>query len=268
MKKIFLTYGDKKFTIAKKHLSLLAKESSFFDNVVALGPKDLDIEFKNKYSKILNEQKGGGYWIWKHRIIQNLLEDLSANDLIIYCDAGASLNYKAKKRFYEYIEIINESQYGNFRMECETQYKEIQYTTKELFNYFNASNDSKIKNSTQLQAGHMIFKKNQHTKDYLNQYSELLKSDELLITDFYNSRSQNDKFIENRHDQSIFSLLTKTYGGEVIKNETEFKNNPSAQYSYPFLSVRTYGHGIKDQFNFYLNKKKYAKKIVYFKSFF
>ena len=71
-------------------------------------------------------------------------------------------------------------------------------------------------------------------------------------------------FVENRHDQSIFSLLSKVYGCERIKNETEFKLRPSQQYDYPFLSVRTYGHGLKDKINFYINKKKFSRKIIYF----
>ena len=75
MKKIFLTYGDNNFKIAKKHLALLAKESSFFDQVIALGPNDLDYDFKKKYSHIIKQKKGGGYWIWKHRIIQNIRQD-------------------------------------------------------------------------------------------------------------------------------------------------------------------------------------------------
>ena len=49
--------------------------------------------------------KGGGYWIWKHHIIENMLNEMAPNDILIYCDAGASLNlnYKALKRFNEYI---------------------------------------------------------------------------------------------------------------------------------------------------------------------
>ena len=159
MKKYFLTYGDKKFNIAKKHLSLLAKESKFFDEVITLGPNDLDKDFKAKFNEVFKDTKGGGFWIWKHKIIKNLVDDIKTNDLIIYCDAGASLNYKAEKRFNEYIEIINDSAYGNFRMDCESQFKEIQYTTKEIFNYFNVDLSSEISSSTQLQAGHMIFKK-------------------------------------------------------------------------------------------------------------
>ncbi len=264
MKKLFLTYGDSSFTIAKKHLSLLAKESNFFDEVVSLGPKDLDQDFKKKYSKVLAEKKGGGYWIWKHRIIKNLINHINKNDLIIYCDAGASLNYKAKKRFDEYIEIISESEYGNFRMDCESHFKEHQYTTKEIFNYFNVDLNSDISKNTQLQAGHMIFKKNQHTIDLLNEYTNLLNTDFKLITDFYSSKNQIKTFKENRHDQSIFSLLSKIYGCERIQNETEFRTRPSEQYNFPFLSVRTYGHGLKDKVRFYSNKKKYSKKIIYF----
>ena len=132
MKKFFLTYGDKNFNIAKKHLSLLAKESDFFDEVIALGPNDLDKEFKNQFNKILETKKGGGYWIWKYRIIENLLNDLSDDDLIIYCDAGASLNYKAKKRFDEYIEIIRDSSFETLEWNANLNTKKL---TIQLNNY-------------------------------------------------------------------------------------------------------------------------------------
>ena len=54
MKKIFLTYGDKKFNTAKKHLCLLANESGFFNNILSMGPKDLDYDFKKKCKLFLN----------------------------------------------------------------------------------------------------------------------------------------------------------------------------------------------------------------------
>ena len=55
-----------------------------------------------------------------------------------------------------------------------------------------------------------------------------------LITDKYNHINKHDAFKENRHDQSIFSLLTKTLGGEIIPNETHFLDNKELQYNYPF----------------------------------
>jgi len=267
MKIHFLTYGDNNFYIAKKHLINLAKKSDLFDNFISMGPKDLDYEFQKKYSSILSENRGGGFWIWKHRIINNLLTDIKENDLIVYCDAGASINLmpKAIYRFKEYVEIIASSKYGNLRMECEKHFIEKYYSTSELFNYFQLENDSLIGNSTQLQAGHMIFKKNKHTDDYFLEYEKLVNERADLITDQYNLNNQIEGFIENRHDQSIFSILSKIYGAEIIENETEFRTRPEEQYDFPFLSVRTYGHGIRDYIDFLLLNKSRMNQTVYFK---
>ena len=59
----------------------------------------------------------------------------------------------------------------------------------------------------------MIFKNNNHTKNYLNEYVKLLEDDSGLITDKYNDLNRNREFKDNCHDQSIFSLLTKPWWG-------------------------------------------------------
>ena len=45
-------------------------------------------------------------------------------------------------------------------MECEKQFIENSYTTKQLFEFFRTTPFSTIGTSTQLQAGHMFFKNN------------------------------------------------------------------------------------------------------------
>ena len=266
MKTYFLTYGDRKFYISKKHLISLAKKSELFDYQISLGPEDLNYEFKKKYQHILNQARGGGYWIWKQEIISNLLNSINKNDLVIYCDAGASLNLskKAKERYYEYLSLLNDSDYSHFRMMCENGFIEKYYTGKEIFNYFNTNIDSNIGNSLQLQAGHMIFKNNQESKDYFKEYKQLLQKKSSLITDDLNSERQIEGFKENRHDQSIFSLLSKIRGAVIIPNETEFRKRPDEQYNFPFLSVRSYGHGPRDYFKYFLNPKKFTNNTVFF----
>tara|TARA_B100000989_G_scaffold272002_1_gene229134 strand:+ start:30874 stop:31674 length:801 start_codon:yes stop_codon:yes gene_type:complete len=266
MKKFFLTYGDKKFNISKKHLLNLAKKSSLFDYTISLGPENLNPKFVEKFQPIFKVEKGGGYWIWKHHIIENQLNEMSKNDILIYCDAGASLNLQdsALKRFHEYIEILTSSQFGNLRMECEKQYLEQSYTFSEIFNYFEIDPFSDIGESTQLQAGHMFFKKNEHTKEFINIYKDLLDHDMYLITDKYSKNNQVKNFVSNRHDQSIFSMISKVYGSEIIENETEFSNRKHEQYDYPFLSVRRYNHGPKDKIKYFLFKKYMMNKTHYF----
>ncbi len=260
----FITYGDNNFSIAKKHIVGLAKHSGFFEDAFTFGPKDLDQQFKKKFSDILGNVIGGGFWIWKHNIIEKVLKQIKDNDVVVYSDAGATFNFHGKKRFFEYIDLLNSSEYGNFRIECENHHKEIQFTTKELFSYFNVDIDSDIANSTQLQGGHLIFKKNKHTYDFLNEFKNVLNFDKNLITNEYNSLEQNNKFIENRHDQSIFSLLSKIYGGTSIKNETIFPKGSEDQYLYPFLSIRKGGHGFKDKAKFYINYRKRIQEPRYF----
>ena len=63
MKTYFVTYGDNNFRISKNHLIYLAKQSGFFNDSFSFGPKDLSVEFKKKYSEVLNNKRGGGYWI-------------------------------------------------------------------------------------------------------------------------------------------------------------------------------------------------------------
>ena len=94
--------------------------------------------------------------------------------------------------------MLNDSDYGNFRIECESIHKEKDWTTKELFDYFNIDSKSDHFNTTQLEATHIIFKKNDHTDNYLNEYKKLLNEDPYLITDSYNSKTQIDSFKENR----------------------------------------------------------------------
>tara|TARA_B100001029_G_C15037961_1_gene441488 strand:+ start:36 stop:830 length:795 start_codon:yes stop_codon:yes gene_type:complete len=251
----FITYGDSsKYTISKKHIINLAKHSNFFNNCVGYSQKDLDDEFKNKFDSILKHERGGGYYIWKIAIIKSHLKYLNNNDILIYCDSGSSFNYFAKKRFFEYIEIINNSKYGNLRFESKENHIEKFWTTKELFNYFSVDINSKIANTPQLLGGHIIFKKNDHTIDFLNLFTDAVINDQKLITDFYDS-NQIEEFIENRHDQSIMSLISKKYGGEILQNETFFAKNSEEQKSFPFLSVRNYGHGLKDRIKYNLGYK-------------
>lgn len=266
MKIYFLTYGDSKFYLSKKHLISLAKRSKNFDFHIALGPKDLDYEFKQKYKNILNANRGGGYWIWKHNIINNLLNEINHNDIVVYCDAGASINInpKANKRFSEYISILNDSEFSNLRMECEEGFYEKYYTYKEIFEHFKVNPTSIVGETLQYQAGHMFFKKNKHSSEYFKEYELLLDKKPYLITDNLPKKNQIKKFVENRHDQSIFSILSKTLGAEVIPNETEFRVRPNLQYDYPFLSVRSYGHGPKDYLKYILNPKKFTSETIYF----
>lgn len=127
----------------------------------------------------------------------------------------------------------------------------------------NINLNSKIATTTQLQAGVMFFKKNNTNLEFFEDYKKILNSDQNLITDFYNN-IQNKIFIENRHDQSIFSLLGKIYNSHILINETEFRKRKEMQYDFPILTVRASRHGIKDRLKLTFLMSIYGKKTRYF----
>lgn len=268
MQKInFITYSEgKEFEVSKKHIISLAKFSGFFEECIPYSFRDLDSEFKKKYSDILKMQRGAGYWLWKLNIIEKSLKSMNNNDILVYSDAGSSFNLHAKKRFNEYIDLLNSQNiYGNLRFECEPQHIENLWTSKELFDYFNIKTDSQHALSTQLEAGHMIFKKTEHTLELLKSFHKVLDHDIELITDKYNHTTQIANFMETRHDQSIWSLLSKIEGSIWVKNETDFKERQNQQYEYPFLAVRRKGHGLRDRIFYKFLKYHKQNKPEYFK---
>ena len=93
-------------------------------------------------------------------------KNTNEGDIIVYCDSGSSFNYHAKHRFLEYIDMLNFSEFGNFRMESKKHHIEKLWTTKEIFQYFNVEKDTKVTDTTQLLGGYLLFKNCDHTRIY------------------------------------------------------------------------------------------------------
>ena len=70
------------------------------------------------------------------------------------------------------------------------KYIENQWTTKQLFEYFDIDPYSTFGSSGQFHATHMIFKKNKNLKLILRQFDELINYDPYLISDKYSKENQ------------------------------------------------------------------------------
>ena len=116
---------------------------------------------------------------------------------------------------------------------------EKHYTIKEIFNYFNVDINGKIGNSGQIIGGIRIMKKNINLINLIDIENKTLYDNPLLFTDYYNKINQEKYFKDNRHEQSIFSVIRKIYGSILLSDETwftPFGNNKSL--NYPFWATR------------------------------
>ena len=117
-------------------------------------------------------------------------------------------------------------------------FPEKKYTTKEVFEYFNLDSNSEIANSGQILDGVLIMKKNKKLIEMINKWYEVIDYNPLLFTDYYN-KNQNNYFVDNRHEQSIFSIIRKINGSVLLSDETWFeKFGEEKSLNYPFWATR------------------------------
>ena len=235
----FITYGDDNFKKSKARILKEAEEFGEFSTITGYGPEHLDDNFKEKYKDILKEKRGGGYWIWRPYILNKKFQEIDENDIMIFLDAGCTINHKGKNRFYEYINMFNNTDKGVISFEIHDQI-EKKWVTKEIFNYFNINLNNQIINTKQLYSGVLIIKKNIHSKQFITKFLKVLNDNPYLFTDKYNN-NQIPEFIENRHDQSISSILRKKINTLIVCDQLNYKTDKIDNINilkYPFWITR------------------------------
>ena len=232
MKIHLVTYGDHHYIKQLAVFKAEAVQSSFFDEVHIFSPGDMQIGFYTAIYKPLKSFRGGGYWIWKPYFVKKVMDTIADDDILIYCDAGCTLNHRGKDRFDEYVSLLSAAKTGS--LDFLLFQKEYQYTKREAFVHFN-SDDHAI-NSSQIHATVLLLKKCPHTVFLVNDWYHTavnrpdLFSDEITL-------EQHPDFLDHRHDQSIFSLIRKKYGANIILDETGYFNS-DLRFKYPFWARR------------------------------
>jgi hypothetical protein len=242
----FITYGNSKFARAKARILKEAEEFGEFKTVKGYGPEDLPNDFKEQFKQILSQPRIGGYGIWRPMIIKERLDSINDGDFLIYVDAGCTLNPQGKTRLYEYINALGKSDYGILSFQMTGTHgpggfhAERLWTTKQIFNYFNINMDSEMAKNGQYLDTVIIMEKNNHMKKILDIWIKSIYDNALMFTDIYNS-DQAPYFKDNRHEQSVLSLIRKKYGSMVIEGDETWMQpfGQGESLKYPFWATRS-----------------------------
>ncbi|MDB9826714.1 hypothetical protein OAC14_00065 [Candidatus Pelagibacter sp.] len=183
-------------------------------------------DLRDKEKKFLNQLlkkgkiRGYGYWFWKPLIIKHFLLSLKEDEILNYVDVGSHINLDGYNRLNYYINLVKKSKKGILAFQFNKLKKkffifpkryEYMYTKSDLLDYFKVLNNKKITHTPQYESGCIFLKKNKYTLRLLDEWAKVYK-DNFSLADDSKSRIKNLKgFIENRHDQSIFSILCKKY---------------------------------------------------------
>lgn len=239
-KKIFFSLVSENFRPVLLRIGEEAKQSEFFDEVRLFTEKDFEVEYWDRYKDYYKEKFG--FWIWKPYWIYKQLQTLEDGDVLVYLDAGCEINQRGKERFDEYISMVKKSKLGILGFYTGTT--ERSFCKGDLLDFFSVRDNKQITDTPQIMATMVVIYKNEHSMSFVKKWSDIAH-EHFNLVDYSPSVSPDlDGFVQNRCDQSIFSLLCKTTGGVVILPGKEVQAWPTTDKEWrklkkqPFLATR------------------------------
>ena len=276
-KVLLLAFGSNDLKKSIKRLSIQAKDSNFYSEIKIFNSNNLPRDLASKLSYLLsiNKKRGYGYWIWKPYLIKKVFNEIEYGDVINYLDIGCHIIKENVLKFNEYLNFINMDDkwilpfqyHSNFDYENKEisfpNRMEKSYTKGDLLDYFGYYNDENILKSPQYWAGCFFIKKTDKSINFLNEWLEVFDKNFHLIDDGFSKIENYSEFIENRHDQSVFSLLCKRYklasfsayecNWAFLNNKRTWEHNKCS----PILAKRDLKFGF---FKRFLNRQKKTYK--------
>lgn len=204
MKYIFITYGDNGYKAAKDKICEEAKATGLFDDIIAYGRDNLSKELLK--SEVINIKRGGGLWSWKPDVIWTTIQRAADGDIIVYCDSGCTLQESKEWAFYwnklNCYEMIAQ------RIPMRTD----KWTRQEVIEEFK-DNKSGWDKCYQYEATTVLLRVSFFTRRFISEWRNYMITRPEMVMDVTpaGKYKQHTSFIENRHDQAVYSALIYKY---------------------------------------------------------
>ena len=284
--KVYLcSFASPDLDLSVKRFINQASSINFYEGIKVFRKEDLSGKIQKRISDLLKigKKRLYGYAIWKPNIIINYLNSLPENSLLQYSDIGCHFNKYGIDRLNYYISTTNKNnmmtfdysdppkEMMNFNYQFQ-KFKEYELTKGDLIKYFGLNFESDVVNAAQIWSGTFFLKKCDFTLKILQSWEEVTKYIE-LIDDSKSKSVNHEKFIENRHDQSTFSIickLNKVYSVSASECEwAEFSGERRWDHlkNYPILAKRDKKYNFLKRFfnrqkkNFNRFFKKFKKRV-------
>ena len=223
---------------ALERLGRQAEALDFFDEITLFTEHDLSAEFTSRMGRYLTPScRGFGYWSWKPWAIHHVLQEMEEGDRLLYLDAGCHINANGTERFREYVNMLDRDSRG--MLVFTNGQPEYKWTKGDIFRHFGVSQeDGHITHTQQIAGGHVFLKKNPLTESLIRDWLHVF----LHLADNTPSASPNlPGFVENRYDQSIFSILCKLRGITTLDGSETYAENWEQLSLFPFQDRRDMG---------------------------
>jgi hypothetical protein len=204
MKIYLISYATKEFESFQYELHESESTKNFIHKKYS--PSDIEESFRDKNKNILERKRGGGYWLWKPYLIFKTLKEVEYGDIVIYVDSGDGLHNDLESYIIEKLEDKDSVLLMGLHRH-ETWCKRICFELMDC-------DEPKYRNSRQLEAGFMAFKKNKKNLELVENWLNFCENSDIITDDFVGNEVFN--FRDHRHDQAILTNIVLKNGIETV----------------------------------------------------
>jgi hypothetical protein len=234
----WVSFADSRYSRTLARISAEATTLGIFNYTFAFSESDLDLTFLSQHANFITQNaRGYGFWIWKPYVIDLALSRIPSDCFLIYTDAGCKISQDGAYRALEYATLLHST--AKYVLAFQTPHLEATWTKGDVFEYFNTT-PQKEGNIPHVMATVAIFRKSPQATSLVRKWRKIVENNYQLINDAPSVTLSDPSFIDNRHDQSVFSMLIKSANDVVLTlpDETWGSDWDSFNSSIPFQARR------------------------------
>lgn len=231
---MLITFGHHCCAFSKQRALSKAKSVGGFNYVHSFNFDSLSRRFRRTHHNLLKEKRGAGYWLWKpYILLKTLIEHMNEDDIVMYQDAGAYMIRNAGPL----LKLCEHSKQGIVVFTLNKI--ESEYTKQDAFILMNMS-FPEASESYQRLASFVVLRKSCTSIQFAMEWLAYA-SDRRIVTDDPNTMGVPNppSFRDNRHDQSVLSLLSKKWALPAYRDPSQYGQFPP--------DCRYYSQGPYDQ---------------------
>ena len=235
-----LSFANRRYRGSLSRIRREAKAMGRFASIHTVDERWLGPDYWQQHADtVRRHRRGYGLWTWKPYAIRRHLEQLPAGDMLVYSDAGCSLNAEGRSRLEEYFALAAGHQTGVLAFTLTGLVG--QWTKRATLAAFNAD-DPAMRAREMVAATALVFRAGPETLDLVREWEARMR-DVAVVDDSPSPQGEHPEFRGHRHDQSLFTLLAHERALQRIPDETWFGGEWDSFRQFP-IHARRWRHSL------------------------
>lgn len=231
----FLTFADRRYRGSLARIRAEAAALRRFGTIRALDDRGLGPDYWAVHGEtVRRHRRGFGLYTWKPHVVRRALEGLSAGDVLLYADAGCSLNAEGTDRLDEYFGLAAAHPQGVLAFTLEGRVGEW---TKRAALAACGADTPEARRREMVLAGILVLRAGREALDLVREWEARMARRD-VVDDSPSPQGEHPEFLGHRHDQSVFTLLAHERGLQRIPDESWWEGDWDERRAFPIHARR------------------------------